>query len=200
MKVIVVTGGIGSGKSASCRFLNERFGWPVYNADKRVKDLYLTHPVLLDRVELALGKKIRDPGGSFSPSALAKEIFSDRKSLEMVEELVFPVLLDDFERWKSSCGGSCVILESATILEKPLLKDSGDVVLVIDAPVAIRAARAAARDGISVDDVRLRMKNQPLMNGISEGLEVLPDVTVIMNDASEEKLYEKLLVWAENTV
>ena len=200
MKVIVVTGGIGSGKSASCRFLNEMFGWPIYNADKRVKELYRTHPMLLEKIEHALGRNFRDMWGDFSPSALAKEIFSDRKSLEAVEELVFPILLDDFEQWKSACGGNHVILESATILEKPVLKDSGDIVLVIDAPVDIRAARAAVRDGISVGEVHLRMKNQPLMNGISEGVVVLPDVTVILNDTSEEKLYEKLNLWAKNIV
>ena len=42
MKILVVTGGIGSGKSEVCRIISEVFGYPVYNADNRVKRLYDT--------------------------------------------------------------------------------------------------------------------------------------------------------------
>jgi dephospho-CoA kinase len=37
MKVVVVTGGIGSGKTSACRFLADEYGWPVYSADDKVK-------------------------------------------------------------------------------------------------------------------------------------------------------------------
>ena len=32
MKVLIVTGGIGSGKSQVCRILKEKYGFPVYEA------------------------------------------------------------------------------------------------------------------------------------------------------------------------
>ena len=50
MKVLIVTGGIGSGKSSACRFLEKEYGWPVYSADSKVKDLYVTSPSLLDSI------------------------------------------------------------------------------------------------------------------------------------------------------
>ena len=42
MKVLVVSGGIGSGKSTVCRMLENDYGIPVYEADRRVKELYKT--------------------------------------------------------------------------------------------------------------------------------------------------------------
>ena len=51
MKVLIVTGGIGSGKSMVCSMLSKDYGYPVYEADKRVKELYLEHPRLMADIE-----------------------------------------------------------------------------------------------------------------------------------------------------
>ena len=50
MRIIVVTGGIGSGKSLASGILSKEFGWPVYEADSRVKGLYGSDPHLLYNV------------------------------------------------------------------------------------------------------------------------------------------------------
>ena len=65
MKVLVVTGGIGSGKSAVCRILHEAGVTAQYNADERVKALYSAHPTLLNdihrKVETADYREIHVP-------------------------------------------------------------------------------------------------------------------------------------------
>ena len=144
MKVIVVTGGIGSGKSSACRFLEKEYGWPVYYADSKVKELYVKSPDLLDSIEKELDCRFRNDEGVFVPSLLAAVIFSDKTALDKVEALVFPQLMADFDQWKSVYDSPYVILESATILEKPALKGVGDITVLVDAPLGIRAARAAA--------------------------------------------------------
>ena len=50
MLTILVTGGIGSGKSAVCALLRER-GVPVYDCDSRVKELYLIRKELVPSLE-----------------------------------------------------------------------------------------------------------------------------------------------------
>lgn len=195
MKVIVVTGGIGSGKSTACRILNEMYGWPVYCADDRAKALYLESPTLLDDIETALGRSFRESDGSFSPALLADVIFSDRASLETVESLLFPQLEEDFMQWKDRQGDvGYVVLESATILEKPQLKDLGDFLLVVDAPKEVRALRAASRDSVHVDKVRSRMIAQTLMNDVSDGLAAVGADLLVLNDGSTEDLTEKLRI------
>ena len=193
MKVVVVTGGIGSGKSVACRFLEDQFGWPVYNADAKVKQLYASSRTLLPAIEAALGMSLRDADGVFVPSLLGARIFADPEALAKVEGLVFPELTDDFEKWKAQQGNAeFVILESATILEKPALREMWDILILIDAPLDLRMARAAARDGAAETDIYRRMENQTLMNEVSLG-RVIPDAdVVILNDSDESDLHEKL--------
>lgn len=198
MKVIVVTGGIGSGKSSACRFLEKEYGWPVYYADSKVKELYVKSSDLLDRIEEALDSRFRDENGMFVPSLLAAVIFTDKTALDIVESLVFPELMSDFDEWKATHDSKYVILESATILEKPALKGVGDITVLVDAPLGVRASRAAARDAVSETEIIRRMSQQPLMNSLSL-IGEYPDVDmVIMNDSTEADLHEKLRKMAEN--
>ena len=62
MKTVLVTGGIGSGKSAVCAYLASR-GVPVYDSDSRTKALYDTDPALLPALEKAFGTSLRSPSG-----------------------------------------------------------------------------------------------------------------------------------------
>ena len=201
MKVVVVTGGIGSGKSMACTYLNNRYGWPVYEADSRVKDLYACHATLLAEIETALGANLRRDDGSLDPQALSAIIFNDSDALALVESIVFPVLLDDFEMWKSRHADSLfVVLESATILEKPQLSGIGDYVVLIDAPVNVRLDRAASRDKSSYERVKLRMASQEMMNKISDGILKAPVDRVVENVGSVDDLREKLDEFVENVV
>ena len=170
MKVVVVTGGIGSGKSAVCRIMHDK-GWTAqYNADARVKALYVEKDGLLESLETSLGCGLRDEEGVFKPHLLAKVIFSDSESLKKVEALVFPALLEDFEIFrKTNAEADVIIFESATILEKPQFDGFGDVTVLVDAPLQTRLERACERDKASAEAVQARMASQPLMNSLSQG-------------------------------
>ena len=170
MKIVVVTGGIGSGKSVVCRVMRDK-GWTAqYNADARVKALYYEKAGLLESLETSLGCVLRDGNGVFQPRSLAQVIFSDKEALKKVEALVFPALLEDFEAYrKKNAGAEVIIFESATILEKPQFDGFGDVTVLVDAPLQTRLERACERDKASVEAVQARMANQPLMNSLSQG-------------------------------
>jgi dephospho-CoA kinase len=193
MKVLIVSGGIGSGKSTVCRMLETIYGAPVYDADMRVKNFYTEKSDLLPGIENALGERFRGADGIFLPSVLASRIFSDSEALRVVESLVFPVLTEDFYRWRAlNADKRFVVLESATILEKPDLAGLGDYVVVVDAPVATRVQRAIERDGVTYESVIGRVNNQKLMNEISSGM-IPPSVDfVIINDGSLEALSENV--------
>lgn len=194
MKTLVITGGIGSGKSEVCRIL-ERYGVKArYDADARVKALYSAHPTLLTDVERALGCRLRDDEGQFVPSLLSARIFSDREALEKVEGLVFPALLEDYESFSSGIGkDGIVVFESATILEKPYFDGFGDYIILVDAPFEARLDRACRRDGAGRDAVLARMSNQKLMNALSEGRADPRIDAVILNDCDLETLEKRTI-------
>ncbi len=186
--VIVVTGGIGSGKSEVCRILKNMGYVHQYNADFRAKALYEEHPTLLGDIEESLGCTLRDEAGRFQPAALASVIFSEAAALEKVEAHLFPVLIDDFSSYAGTCGDGVVVFESATVLEKPQFDGFGDKVILVDAPFEVRLVRACRRDGADRDKVLARMHNQKLMNAFSEGYYDSRIDYKILNDGTMEEL------------
>ena len=196
--ILIITGGIGSGKSVAAGMLNEMYGFPVYSADVRVKELYNECPGLLDSIEAELGCSLRDKDGNFVPSLLAREIFSESGALEKVETLVFPVLMDDFNKWMEEHPAGVHIMESATVMEKDFFRGFGDLALLVTAPLELRIMRAVHRDSSTDEQVRARISKQKLMNDPSllEGKTSLP-FEVILNDGSTLDLREKLTDFVE---
>lgn len=192
MKILVITGGIGSGKSEVCRILAQKGLTVQYNADAKVKELYDTVPGLLESIEDRLGCSLRDEAGKFVPRCLAQRIFVDRKALETVESLVFPALMEDFLAFAGNSGSPFVVFESATILEKPQFDGFGDKVILVDAPVSMRMERAYRRDGADREAVKARMANQKKMNALSEGATDPRIDAVIVNDGSIAILEQKI--------
>lgn len=193
MKLIVVTGGIGSGKSEVCRIMRESGLTAQYDADDRVKKLYHEDPLLLSSIEDVLGMRLRDEDGKFVPRLLAARIFNDASALQEVERLVFPALLKDFKAFVGShIDEKYVIFESATILEKEFFNGFGDYTILVDAPFDVRLERAAARDGVERDAVIKRMNNQRLMNLLSEGHTDPRIDFIILNNGSRDELELKV--------
>lgn len=191
--VLAVTGGIGSGKSEVCRILADCGMTAQYNADARAKALYLEVPGLLDKIEESLGCTVRDEQGNFVPALLGKRIFNDNVALGKVEDLLFPAMIEDFDRFVKSCDSQIVVFESATFLEKPQFKGFADKVLLVDAPFETRLARACARDKASEEAVMSRMRSQQLMNRLSAGEKDERIDYIIVNDSTREQLKEKVM-------
>lgn len=139
MKVIVVTGGIGSGKSLVCDCLSAT-GLPVYDSDSRAKKIYASHP------ELA--------------AMISENIFADKDGLKRLEDALYPLLLEDFNAWKAVQTGEWVVLESAIILQKKFFDNFGDAIVLVDAPESVRFERAMKRGTATEASVRQRMSLQ----------------------------------------
>lgn len=190
--ILVITGGIGSGKSEVCRILARKGLAAQYNADSKVKELYTSVPGLLESIEQKLGCVLKDEAGQFQPQILAGRIFTDRKALETVESLVFPALMQDFRAFAQASSSEIVVFESATILEKPQFDGFGDKVVLVDAPLQMRLERACSRDNADRKAVKARMANQKLMNSLSDGAYDARIDAVIVNDSTIDILEERI--------
>ena len=136
MLTVIVTGMIGSGKSAVCALLSKR-GIPVYDSDSRTKALYGSVPGLKERIEEELGVPF---------SGLAKVIFSDADAREKLEAIVYPLVKADFEAWRDAqAGAPFVVLESAIILSKPIFDGIADYVVAVTARDEVRLSRLVER-------------------------------------------------------
>ena len=160
MKTVLVTGLIGSGKSAVTRLLSGR-GIPVYNSDERTKQLYKRSPSLVSRLEQALGTPLRGEDGSLDKGRLSALIFSNPEARVTLEGIVYPVLLQSFKRWRRrQKGAPFVVMESAIALSKPLFRNLPDAVVLVTAPRDLRLQRVMSRSGLSREEVLARMSAQ----------------------------------------
>ena len=167
MKTVILTGGMGSGKSAVGALLKAR-GVPVYDSDSRTKTLYDRDPALVGLLETALGVGLRTAEGHLDRAKLAALIFSDPARKAALEAVVHPAVLQDFRRWKRwqrpkgwTYGPvPFVVLESAIILSCPVFDGVGDRTVLVDAPEEVRLARAVVRDGSDQESALRRIRSQ----------------------------------------
>lgn len=169
MKVLLCTGGIGSGKSFVVSIL-QAMGCPAYDCDARAKALYDEDPALLQEVVALTGREVLTPEGRLDRKKLAARLFAEPELREKIEALVHPAVIRDFERWKaaqealalesSAQQAPFAVLESAILLEHPQYRPLYDKVLVVSAPEEVRIRRVMARDGVTREAVLQRMASQ----------------------------------------
>ena len=180
MNTVIVTGLIGSGKSAVCALLRER-GIPVYDSDARTKELYERKPGLVECLEQALGLPLKGADGRLDRKALAGRIFSDTAARETLEAIVYPEVLADFKDWRDrQQGAPFVVLESAVILSKPVFDGVAQAVVLVTAREDVRLRRVMGRDTLPEAAVRARMAAQEIPEGKVSAF--------IANDGSPEEL------------
>lgn len=156
---VVVTGGIGSGKSLVCSFFREA-GIPVYDSDSAAKSLYVRVPGLVARVSAALGEDVAAPDGGVDRKKLSAAVFADPARREVLENIVWPEVFADFASWKEGCRAPFVAFETALFLCRDFPAGFADEVVLVDAPEAVRIGRAAARDGSAEGAVAARAAAQ----------------------------------------
>lgn len=179
---ILVTGGVGSGKSTVCSWLRTK-GVPVYDCDSAAKEIYSRYPSVVEGLEEVLGSSLRLPDGSLDRPHLASVVFSDPSRLAALEAIVHPLVLEDFRCWRECTGSPIVVMESAIAFSKPLFQGEFDAIVLVDAPVEKRVERFCTRSGSSREDALARIASQSLpTGGVDE---------VIVNDSSLEDLYAR---------
>lgn len=157
MYKVGITGGIGSGKSTVCRMLAER-GVALYNADSRAKELMSTSESLRKALIENFGAETFTAEG-LNRQYLAERVFNDAEQLRLLNSLVHPAVIADFEAWAEEQEGHYVVFESAILFEAGL-ENRVDAVVAVMAPESLRVERVMARDGHSKEQVMARIKNQ----------------------------------------
>jgi len=165
VKVLGITGGIGSGKSYVSALLRQHFGIPVYDCDAEAKRLTATDPEIRRKLIRLVGSEVFD-GQTLNKQVLADYLFSDSEHASKVNAIIHPAVLRDFEEWaQGSLSPRGEVWRGAVGLESAILFESGfnkfvDKVLFVDAPEEVRLHRAMQRDTATEEQVRARMKMQ----------------------------------------
>lgn len=157
MKVIGLTGGIGSGKTTVMQ-LFQKLGVPVYIADVEAKKL-MQNLVILKYELVANFGELAFKNGELNTSYLAEIVFSDPKKLKTINQIVHPKVRAHFEQFKAAQKNNYIIFENAILFENGF-DNLCDYIITITAPLEERIKRIEKRDNLSRDQIMNRVHNQ----------------------------------------
>ncbi len=115
MKVFGVLGDIGSGKS----YVAKNFGFPVFNADNEVKNIYQKNNACFRKLRKKLPKYIKS--FPIDKNELMNAILQDHKNLKIITKIVHPIVRSrmNFFIFKNK-NKKAIILDIPLLLENKL--------------------------------------------------------------------------------
>jgi hypothetical protein len=103
MKLVGLTGGIGTGKSTAAKLFSKR-GIPVVDTDDLARELVNPGKPALAEIARFFGTEILDERGELRRGALARIVFSSREKLKQLEAVLHPRIreawLKECQRWR----------------------------------------------------------------------------------------------------
>ena len=159
MLKIGITGGIGSGKTTVCKVF-ELLGIPVFYADTVAKSIMHTDPVLKDGILKIFGEKSYSCDGELDRPYISSIVFNNESELNKLNALVHPAVFRAFDKWLVIHSDSPYIIKEAALLFETESYKMCDLSVLVVSPEVSRIRRVIARDGISHDEILLRMKRQ----------------------------------------
>ncbi len=158
MKILGLTGGIGSGKSVVAKIF-ATLGVAVYNSDERAKELYFEADVRW-KVEALLGKKAYRGAGELDKDFVRSSIFSDPEMLKKINAIIHPTVKKDFDSFKKAHKKEAYIVKESALLFEAGIAASLDKILLITGNAELRKKRILKRDGLSKAEIENIMVRQ----------------------------------------
>jgi len=204
MKVIGLTGGIGSGKSTVSRFLVE-LGAVVINTDKVGHKLFKPDTEAWREVVAVFGRQILTPQGEVDRDKLGEIVFANPEARDQLNEIMHPRIRNwvkaEIEEYRRQ-GVKLLVLEVPLLVEVPLslragepsLSDEVDEVWVTVAPEATVLKRLKERGGISEEQIRARIRSQLSSEERTKRADVIIDTDCSLDElgARVRELWRKL--------
>ena len=187
MYTVMITGGLGSGKSTLCELLCEH-GAISIDLDEINRNLLATNTSYVKDLAERFGEDILDEAGCVITSKLAQRAFSDEQSTKDLNAIAFPYITEVATDYILDVH--CTPRSDAEVLvvEVPLLTEAPDLAKLADEIIAVNAAsevrlRRAVQRGMDSMDAAHRIAVQP-----TDAERSAIATTVCENSGTEEEL------------
>ena len=186
-----LTGGIGSGKSTVADIFSV-LGIPVFKADLVTRQLMEEDEILRTSIKKEFGEDAYT-NNTLNRKYLASIVFNDAFQLEKLNAITHPAVIDAAQKWMQQQTTAYVIKEAALMFESASAAGV-DLIIGVYAPQHIRIKRVMDRDGVTRQDVLVRIDKQ-----IDEEIKMKLCDFVLVNDEQQLlipqvlELHEKLI-------
>ncbi|AMQ88034.1 MULTISPECIES: dephospho-CoA kinase [Marinobacter] len=162
MKIVGLTGGIGSGKSTVVRIFGD-LGVHWVDADDVAREVVEPGTAGLAAIAEHFGREILQADGALDRAALRQRVFENPEERHWLERLLHPVIREELVRQLQSPDAP--YSQPYVLLVSPLLLETDqhelvDRIVVVDVPEDIQIERTMARDDNSQAQVERIMAAQ----------------------------------------
>ncbi len=196
MKLIGLTGGIASGKSAVSRMLREA-GVPVVDADVLAREAVAPGTEALRAIAARFGARVIGADGTLDRKALGAVVFADPAARADLNAIVHPAVaaLAAERLAELRAAGAPVAVYEVPLLFESGLEGAMDATILVAASEDAQLRRMASRDGLDEEAARARIAAQlPLAE------KRLRATAVVENDGTLAELAARLgAAWREAT-
>lgn len=162
MKVLGITGGVGSGKSQVLDYLKKEYGAYVCQMDEVARQLQKRGTPCYRQIVRKFGTEILQPGGEIDRARLGEIVFSDAGGLEILNGIVHPAVL---EKVRGDIEEKAARKLRLYVIEAALLTEVGgelcDELWYIYASEKVRRRRLAVSRGYPDDKITRMIASQP---------------------------------------
>lgn len=156
MKIVGLTGGIGSGKTSILNLFKKN-NIKCFNSDLIAKDLMEND--LKDKIKILFGSEIY-PKGKLNRKKISDIVFNNREKLSLLNSTVHPEVRKKFKNFiKTNEKDKILVCETALLFETGFYKKCDFTILVI-APFQKRIERIIQRDNLLESEIIKRMEHQ----------------------------------------
>jgi len=192
--VIGLLGGIAAGKTAVAGMFAQ-LGARVVSADA-IAHAVLHEPAIRDRIVARWGDAVLGAAGQIDPKALARRVFGHAEELAALEAITHPAILARMREQAAAAQASAHMV--AVVLDAPLLLEAEldplcDLLVFVDCPREVRAARVAAERGWDAEELDRREAHQQPLDAKRQRAHC-----VVSGDRSLETTFQQVQqVWQE---
>lgn len=162
MKILGITGGVGSGKSSILQFLSEEYGAVLCEMDETARQIQRRGTSCHEKIVSAFGTEILDDQGELNREMLAEIVFASREKLERLNAIVHPEVIEAVKKKiKESERENCRLF----VVEAALLPDVGremcDELWYIYTDEKVRRERLKRSRGYTDEKITHILASQP---------------------------------------
>jgi dephospho-CoA kinase len=183
-----LTGGIGSGKSASARLLAS-YGATVLDADAIAHALTDQNGLALPHIVKTFGPAVLTAQGSMDRDKMRALVYADAHARQQLEAIIHPLVAQVMaQQAAQAAGAACLVYEIPLLVESKKWRQQLDQVLVIDCTPEVQIQRVMARNQWPREQVEKVLAAQ---TSRAQRL-ACADAVVFNNTASLQTLHEHL--------
>jgi len=191
---VALTGNIAAGKSVVVD-LFKQWGATIIDADQLVREAQRPGTDVLLAIGFRFGRDVILPGGELDRAALRGKVMGDDQALADLNAIVHPAIRRERDRLlaEARARGDRIVVSDIPLLFEAADPGEFDVVVLVDAPEAVRRQRLIANRGLTPAEADRMMRSQQPTPGKRDKSD-----WVIDNEGTLEALEQKAkVVWTQ---